>query len=91
MASPSRSGSVASSSTEAFFSAFEIAVDVLFVALDQPVLHREVVLGIDCAFLRHQVAHVPVGGQHFVVLAQVLLDRARLGGRFDDDEMVGHA
>ena len=64
--------------------------DVLLVALDQPVLHREVVVGIDRAFLRHQVAHVPVGGEHFVVLAQVLLDRARLGGRFDDDQVLGH-
>ena len=65
--------------------------DVLLVALDQPILHREFVVGIDRAFLGHQVAHVTVGGQDLVVLAQVFLDRARFGGRFDDDEIFSHA
>ena len=60
------------------------------VALDQLVLHREAVVGIDRAFLRHQVAHVAIGGQHLEILAQVFLDGARLGRRFDDDQIVSH-
>ena len=64
---------------------------MLFVALDLAILHREIVVGIDGAFLRHQVAHVAIGREHLEVLAQVLLDGLRLGGRFDDDEVVCHA
>ena len=64
---------------------------MLFIALDEPVLHGEIVVGIDRAFLGHQIAHVPVGSQHLVVFAQILLDRARLGRRFDDDEIFSHA
>ena len=65
-------------------------VDVALVLLEHLVLHGEAVIGIDRAFLGHEVAHVPVGGEHFEVLAEVFLDRLRLGRRFDYDEVVCH-
>ena len=65
-------------------------IDVLFVAVDDLVVHREVVIDVDGAFLRHEIAHVPVGRQHLEVLAEVLVDRLRLGGRLDDEQILGH-
>src|SRR5581483_8138903 len=38
-------------------------------------VHPEVVVGLDGAVLRRQVPHVPVGGQHPVIGAQVFVDR----------------
>ena len=70
MASPSRSGSVARNSELGLLQRAGDGLDVLLVALDDAVLHREVVLGIDRAFLGHQVAHVAIGGQHLEVLAR---------------------
>ena len=64
--------------------------DVALVLLEHLVLHGEAVVGIDRAFLRHQIAHVAIGGEHLEVLAQVLLDGLRLRGRLDDDEIVSH-
>ena len=90
MASPSRSGSVARYSASAFFSALLDRGDVFLVALDRGVIHLEALVGLDRAFLGHQVAHVTVGGQHLEVLAQVFLDGSCFGRRFDDDEMAGH-
>ena len=49
-------------------------VDVFFVALDGAVTHRELLVGIDRAFLRDEVADVAIGGQHLEILAEVLLD-----------------
>ena len=63
-------------------------VDVLLVALDHLVLHREVVLRVDRAFLRHEIAHVAVRGEHLEVLAEVFLDGLRLGRRFHDNEVA---
>ena len=65
-------------------------VDVLGVALDEFVLHGERVVGVHGALLGHQIAHVAVGGEHFEVLAKVFFQRFRLGGRFDDQEGIGH-
>ncbi len=65
-------------------------VDVLFVLLDELILHREAALRIDGAFLRHQVAHVAVRRKHLEIAAEVFLDSARLGRRFNDDEILGH-
>jgi hypothetical protein len=65
-------------------------VNVLFVLLDQLVLHGEVVIGIDRALFRQQVAHVTVGGEDLEVLAQIFLDRLRLGRRFHNDEVLAH-
>src|SRR5690606_31578001 len=65
-------------------------VDVLLVAVDDLVVHREAARGVDRALLRYQVAHVAIGRQHVEVLAEVLVDRLRLGRRFDDQEVLGH-
>ncbi len=63
---------------------------VPLVLLQHAVLHGKPTIRIDGAFLRHQVAHVPVRGQHLEILTEVLLDRLRLGGRLDDDQVVCH-
>ncbi len=65
--------------------------DVLLVFVDQRVVHRKAVLGIHCAFFRHQIAHVAKRGQHLKVFAQVFVDRLGLGWRFDDEQILGHA
>jgi hypothetical protein len=62
-------------------------VDMLLIALDHLVFHREVVLGIDRAFLGHQIPNVAVRGEDFEVLAEVFLDGFRLGRRFHDNEV----
>ena len=63
---------------------------VLLVLVDQVVAHPEAVLRIHRALLGHQVAHMAVGGQDLEVLAEVLVDRLGLGGRLDDEEVLGH-
>jgi hypothetical protein len=65
-------------------------VDVALVLLDHLVAHREVVVGIDRALLRHQVAHVAVGRQHLEILPEVLVDGLGLGRRLDDEQVLGH-
>ena len=50
-------------------------------------VHLEVLVGLDGAVLRRQVAHVPVGRQHLVAGAQVLVDRLGLGDQFDNDDV----
>ncbi len=64
--------------------------DMLLVLLDQVVTHRKAVVRIDRAFLGDQVAHVPIRGQDGEVLAEVFIDRLGLGGRFDDEQVLGH-
>ncbi len=65
-------------------------VDVLLVLFDQVVVHREIVIGIDGAFLRHQITHVTVRREDLEILAEVFVDRLGLGGRFDDKQVLGH-
>ncbi len=65
-------------------------LDVLFVLVDDPVLHLEAVLDIDRAVLGHEVADVTVRREDFEVLAQVFLDRLGLGGRLDDNQIFAH-
>ena len=65
-------------------------LDVALVFIDELILHGEVVLRVHCPTLGHQVAHVPIGGEDLEVLAQVTLDRPRLGGRLDDDQVLAH-
>ena len=64
--------------------------DMAQVFLDRLILHGKVVFRIDRALLGDQVAHMTVGGQHFEVLAQVFLDRFRLGRRLHDDQVLAH-
>ncbi len=65
-------------------------LDVPLVFIDELVFHGEAALGIDRAFLGHQIAHVAVGGQNLVIRAQIFFDRLGLGGRFDDDQIFTH-
>ncbi len=60
---------------------------LLAVAGDLP-FHLEPVLWIDGAVLRRQVADMPVGGEHRVIRAQILVDCLGLGRGLDDDD--GH-
>ncbi len=67
--------------------------DVAGRVLGHHVVGHEVVLDVDAqpAEPLAQVPDVAIGGSDGVVAAQVLLDRLRLGGRFDDHErLVGH-
>ena len=65
-------------------------VDLGLVLFDQLVLHLEVAVRADRAFLLDEVAHVAVGGQHLEVGTEVFLDGLRLGRRLDDDEICAH-
>ena len=65
-------------------------VDMLFIALDDLVLHGEIEVRIDRPFFGQQIAHMTIGGQHFVVLAKVLFDGLALGGRLDNDQILTH-
>ena len=49
--------------------------------------HFEIVVRIDGAILGRQIAHMPEGGDHFVILAKIFVDRLGLGRRFDDDDV----
>src|SRR5690606_26128071 len=66
-------------------------IDVPLVLVDQLVAHGEAALRVDGALLGHQVADVAVRGQDLEVLAEVLVDRLGLGGRLDDEQVLGHA
>ena len=46
----------------------------------------EAALDIDAQFFLGQVHHVAVGRLDRVIAAQILVDRFRLGRRFDDDQ-----
>ena len=57
--------------------------DMLAVAVNDFVLHREAVLGVHRAFFRHQVADMAVGGHDLEIRAEIFLQRPRLRGRLD--------
>ncbi len=60
-------------------------IDLGAVLLDELVLHLEVVVGVDRAFLFDEVADVAIRSQHLEIRSEVLLDGLRLGRRFHDD------
>ena len=62
--------------------------DVFFIALDDLVLHREIMLRVDGAFLGHKIANMTVRGHDIEVLAKVLADRIRLCWRLHNDEIL---
>src|SRR6202034_3108396 len=62
----------------------DVGKTLLRLAVDFPD-HLEVVVGIDRAVLRGQVAHVTERGQHLVAPAEVFVDGFRFSRRFDDD------
>ena len=61
--------------------------DVLLVAINDLVLHREVIIRVDGAFLRHEVTYMTVRSHDIEVLAKVLADCLCLGGRLNNDEI----
>jgi hypothetical protein len=63
--------------------------DVLFGARVDLPGHVEVVVRAHRAVLGRQVADMAVARQHLVVAAEVLVDRFRLRGRFNDDDVHG--
>ena len=69
-----------------FFGCAHNRIDVLFIALDELVLHGEIVLGIDRTGFRHQIAHVSIAGEDFVLRAEVFFEGFCLGRRLDYDE-----
>ncbi len=73
-----------------FFQRLPDRGEVLLVLLDDGVLHRVAMLGVDRAFLRHEVANMTIGGEDLVVLAEIFLDGLRLRGRLDDDDARSH-
>jgi hypothetical protein len=62
-------------------------LDVLLVALDDLIFHREAVVRIDRPLLGDEIAHMAIGGHDLEAGSEVLLDGLGLGGRFDDDEI----
>ena len=65
-------------------------VEHLRLALDHVVLGGEVLLDVDAELRLGQVHHVPDRRLHLVVPPQVLAERLRLGGRFDDHQVLCH-
>ena len=49
------------------------------------VMRLEIILDVHAQVFRRQILDMPDRGHHDVVLAEVFIDRFRLGGRFDDD------
>jgi hypothetical protein len=64
--------------------------DVFFIAFDHLVLHLEVVVRVNGAFLGHEVPDMAIRGHDIEVLAKVLADRLRLCGRLDNYEILRH-
>ena len=94
IASPSRSRSVASHTFVGAPGGLLDLGDLLAPILRDDVLRREVVVHVDAelalARVLRQVPDMAVRGEDLVVGAEIALDGPRLGGRFDDHEVLGH-
>ncbi len=64
----------------------DVVEALLRLGIDLPE-HAEIGVGIDRAVLGRQVAHMAERGQNLVAPAEILIDRLRLGGRFNDYEI----
>ena len=69
---------------------FGDGIDMTLVLVDQLILHREIVRGVNGSFLGDQIAHMAVRGQNLEILAQIFFDCFRLGRRFDDNQIFTH-
>jgi hypothetical protein len=58
---------------------------MFLIALDNLVLHREMIVRIDRSFLGHEIAHMTIRGHDIEILAQIFADSLRLGGRLNND------
>ena len=74
-----------------FFGGGHDGIDVLFALGRHFVFHGEIVLGIDGAVFRHQIAHVAEGGQYFKIAAQVFFNRFDFVGRFHNQQVFRHS
>ena len=67
----------------------QIRHDFLVVALlgigNDFVMRLEIILDVHAQVFRGQILDMPDRGHHDVVLAEIFIDRFRLGRRFDDD------
>ena len=88
IASPSRSGSGASSTRPAMRGRRLDLRQHLLLRLDDDVLGLEAVLDVDAHLLARQILDVPDRRLHDVAAPEVLLDRLRLRGRLDDHQRV---
>ena len=72
----------------------QIGNNLLVIALltvgDDFVFRLEIILDVYAQALRRQILDVPDRGHHDEVLAEIFIDRFRLGGRFDYDEVFWH-
>jgi hypothetical protein len=68
--------------------ALQLGEDFLFSRNDF-IGFLEAVFDVDAELLR-EILDVPLRGQDLVTGSEVLLDRLRFGGRFDDDERFPH-
>jgi hypothetical protein len=53
---------------------------MFLIAFDNLVLHREMIVRVDRAFLGHEIAHMTIRGHDIEIIAQILADSLRLGG-----------
>jgi len=68
---------------------FEL-VDDLLLAVDDLVFGLEVLLDVHAELGLRQVDDVPHRRLHLVIPSEILGERARLGRRFDDDQILRH-
>src|SRR5262249_13543693 len=64
--------------------------DDLPLAVNDLILGGEILLDVDAELALGQIDDVPHRRLHLVVATEVFGERPRLGGRLDDDEMLGH-
>ena len=72
-----------------FCSLLQVGDDLPVIALlgigNDLVIRREIILDIHSEPLRRQIFNVPDRGLHDEVVAEIFIDRLRLGGRFHYD------
>ena len=61
-------------------------LDEIALAAYVDVLRREVILDVDAELALRQIAQMPHGSAHHVLLSQIFLDGLGLGRRLDNDE-----
>ena len=64
--------------------------DHVFFVFAHHVFRGETLVDVDAYSALGQVADVPKAGTHGVGAPEVFFDGLRFGGRFDDDEVLGH-
>ena len=86
MASPSRSGSVATKISVGLLRRVLQLLEDLLAAGDDFVRRLEPFVDVDAELALRQIADVPHRGDDLVVLAEIFVDGLRLRRRLDDDQ-----